>query len=121
MKFIKFACVCGSGTLLSLFILWFFTDIVGLHYLISYTISFLVVVTSNYLLNTFWTFKDKVKFRDGLLKYSATSLGTFCLRQGILYVSTDLFGIYYLLSALIATGSSFIFNYILSKRFVWAR
>lgn len=53
--------VGGSGTLLNLLILWVLTDIVGFHYLISYLISFSIVVTSNYILNTVWTFKDAVK------------------------------------------------------------
>jgi putative flippase GtrA len=32
---------------------------VGLHYLLAATCSFLVAVTSNYLLNRLWTFRDR--------------------------------------------------------------
>lgn len=112
--------VGGSGTLLNLLILWVLTDIVGFHYLISYLISFSIVVTSNYILNTVWTFKDTVKIKGGLLRYGAVSLGTLGIRQGLLFVFTDIVGIYYLISAIMVSVISFLLNFILSKRFVWA-
>lgn len=121
LQMIKFMFVGGSGTLLNLLFLWILTDFVGFHYLISYIISFCIVVTSNYILNSLWTFKEKKSGKKEYFKYAVISLGTLGVRQLFLYTFTDIFGIYYLLSAIIVTCISFLINFTLSKRYVWVK
>lgn len=121
LQMIKFMFVGGSGTLLNLLFLWILTDLAGFHYLISYIISFCIVLISNYTLNTYWTFKNSKRNNYGLLRYGLIGLGTLSIRQLLLYVFTDIFGIYYLLSAIIVTVISFIINFIFSKRYVWVK
>ena len=54
----KFCAVGAVGYLINLGV---YTALlhVGLHYLLAATCSFLVAVTSNYLLNRWWTFHDR--------------------------------------------------------------
>ena len=92
-QLLKFMCVGGSGTVLSILLLYIFTDLVGLHYILSYTISFITVVCSNYILNTLWTFKDKFN-KQGLARYTGISFVTFLFRQALLVLFTEVFGNY---------------------------
>ena len=116
-RLLKFMIVGGSGALLSLTILYVLTNLVGLHYLVSYMFAFIIVVCSNYLLNTFWTFKGKKN--NGIGRYVLISLCSLGVRQGLLFIFTDLLGLWYMLSAVIVIAGLFIINYIVSRRFVW--
>jgi dolichol-phosphate mannosyltransferase len=55
----KFCLVGASGTILNFAVFATLNKWFGLHYLIAATFSFLVAVTSNYLLNRHWTFRGK--------------------------------------------------------------
>jgi len=54
-----------------------------------------------------------------LLKYSSVGLSTFILDLAMLFILTDLFNIYYVLSASLAFLISFSVNYPLSRRYVF--
>ncbi len=80
-QLLKYMIVGGSGALLSLTILYILTNLVGLHYLVSYMFAFIIVVCSNYLLNTFWTFKGRKNY--GIGRYALISLLSLGVRQVI--------------------------------------
>jgi putative flippase GtrA len=60
---------------------------VGLHYLLAATCSFLVAVTSNYLLNRLWTFRDR---RGGIatqgMRFFVVSLASLGANLLVLHV-----------------------------------
>lgn len=118
VKLIKFAIVGASGTIIGLGILYLLSDIAGLHYLIANTFAFAVAVTSNYILNSLWTFRQSQKAR-GWLKYAGVSAITLGINEGILWLLTERLGLWYMLSAVIAVGFCFLINYSLSRRLVW--
>lgn len=118
LKIIKFGIVGASGALLGLGVLYFFTSVIGLYYMVSYLFAFLVSLTSNYFLNSYWTFKSKPYF-NGWLKYGGASIFTMLLNGGILWVLTDMFGIWYIISSICGTFIAFLANFALGKKYVW--
>jgi dolichol-phosphate mannosyltransferase len=58
-QLLKFCVVGASGTLLNFAVYATLNKWFDVHYLIAATVSFLVAVTSNYLLNRHWTFRGK--------------------------------------------------------------
>ncbi len=115
----KFMVVGASGALLGLAVQYILTSIVGLHYMASYVVAFVCSLTNNYLWNSWWTFGKKPNIR-GYAKYGASSLFTMALNGCILWLLTDICGLWYLASSAIGTLVAFSANYLLSKRLVWA-
>jgi dolichol-phosphate mannosyltransferase len=118
IKILRFACVGGTGAIIKLGILYLFTDIIGFTPALSYVVSFVFAVSSNYFFNTIWTFKDKLQSK-ALLKYSLVSLMTLGINEGILYILTYRLGVWYMISGVIGILVAFIINYTLSRRIVW--
>lgn len=118
-RLIKFLTVGASGAVISLSLLYLFTDIVGLHYMLSYLIAFVVAVANNYIWNSLWTFKDKKANFNELKKYVLVSLFTLGIREAILYLLTDTIGLWYIASGVLVIVTACLINFILSRKFVW--
>lgn len=119
LEAIKFAIVGGSGVVVGLSVLVLLTEVADFPYLISNIFAFLVSVLNNYLWNSHWTFETTPKVR-GYLKYVSTSLTALAISSLILFIGSDILGIYYLFSALIATLIGWPINFIISRKVVFA-
>ena len=100
-------------------ILYFLTDIVGIHYLISSTISFSVSVIFNYVASTKFVFDvgHKQTYKDVILfiVLSVIGLGINAL---LMYVGVDILHISYLIVKIGATAVVMVFNFITRKIFI---
>jgi len=112
---LKFALVGISGTIIKLGALFLLTDMIGLWYLASYGVAFVLSVISNYIWNSRWTFKN----RGGFIKYLGISGVTLSLNLGLVYLLTDIVGIWYIFSGAFGVLSAFLINYTLSRKYVW--
>jgi len=118
-RLIRFCLVGASGTIVGLSMLYFFTDVVGVFYLVSNVIAFTCSVTNNYLWNSKWTFSDKKASPTGYTKYIGTSLLGLGVNTSILWFLTSIIGIWYMASAIVAIVGAFLVNYTLSRKLVW--
>jgi len=118
-RLLKFLIVGASGASISLTILWLLTALAGWHYMLSYLVAFAISVSNNYLLNSLWTFNDKKAHFTGLSKYMLMSLATLSFRELLLYLFTDIAGIWYMASGVIAISIVCILNFVLSRKFIW--
>jgi len=111
---IKFAVVGGIGTLVNLSILYIFTDIIGVLYLISAAIAFNVALVNNYILNKIWTFKEDVKERilGKGIKYAIICIFALFVNLLVLFFLVEFFLIYYLFSQVGAIIAAFMINFI---------
>jgi dolichol-phosphate mannosyltransferase len=119
-QFIKFLIVGGLGTIITIVLLYIFTEFVGIYYIISSIFAFIIAMTHNFILNKIWTFKEKIslEFWNKYLKFVLVSISAFAVNISFLYIFTELIGIYYLLSQVLAIGVAFIINFSGSK--LWA-
>lgn len=114
----KFACVGASGVVVGLGSLYWLTENVGLYYLLSYPISFVLSVTNNYIWNSLWTFRQGSGML-GWMRYAAISALTLVINTALVYALTDWIGLWYMFSAMLGVLSAFLINYTMSRRFVW--
>ena len=95
----------------------------GLNYLISGAIAIEISILSNFVLNDFWTFRDR---RHGhmvvrLLKFNGLMLIGLVVNLAILYAGTAFLEVDYTLSNLVGIGAASLVRYWLSIRYTWIK
>jgi dolichol-phosphate mannosyltransferase len=120
-RLVKFGAVGASGVGVNLALLYFFTDVAGLHYAASALIAIEASIISNFLLNDRWTFKDRrdSKIWSRLLKFNTVSAAGIGVNMGIMALLVEVGGLHYLIAEFMAIMCAFIWNYTLSSRYVW--
>ncbi len=121
-RFIKFNLVGLSGVAVNEGMLVALTN-AGLFYLYSSAVAIEVSILTNFVLNDYWTFRDR---RQGsalvrLVKFNLLMLVGLATNLAIVFVATSTFGIYYALSNLIGIAAAFLLRYALSVRYTWMR
>ena len=118
-EFIKFSLVGSFGVIVNLLVLYFLTEFVGVYYLLSAILAFVLAATSNFIGNKLWTFNEH--FNENLprkyARFFLVSLFSLLINLMILYLLTEFFHVYYLVSQVLAIGCAFIFNFIGNK--IW--
>ncbi|MBR3161661.1 MAG: GtrA family protein [Bacilli bacterium] len=116
-QLLKFGIVGGIAFLIDFFVLYFCTDILNIHYLISSIISFTVSVIFNYILSVKWVFNvnnDNSK-KKNFIVFIVLSIIGLLINELIMYIMVDKFKIYYMLSKIVSTIVVMIFNFITRK------
>jgi len=124
-RFFKYVAVGASGIVVNEFFLFFFTEIVNLFFVVSSIIAIELSIISNFLLNDYWTFRDRVtahsrKLHRGL-KFNLVSLAGMGINVSVLYVLTAVAGFYYLFSNLVGIGIAFFWNYTVNFYWTWRK
>jgi len=109
--------VGASGVLVNLGLLYALKEYVGLWYLLSSALAIYLSMTTNFILNKTWTFKNTMSKQKTIFMYGkfiAISLVGMMIQLGFNYILVDKFSMYYLLAALvsivIASGVNFVLN-----------
>ena len=97
----------------------FCTEVLGIHYLISSTISFVVSVIFNYVASVKWVFdvnngKNQTQNMVFFITFSVIGLG---INQLIMWIGSDFMHISYMIVKLFATFIVMIFNYVTRKKY----
>lgn len=121
IQFFRYTLVGGVAFAIDFGLLFVLTEYVNFHYLISATFSFLVGLFVNYVLSTQWIFRNsKIKNKRvefilfGLI--GAIGLG---LNNVLLYIFTDLIGLYYMFSKLITAILVYVWNFLGRRYFLF--
>lgn len=111
----------GAATVVSfavdVAILYILTEIAGLNYLVSAAISFMTGSFVNYMICAFWVFNQK-RFESKSIEFSGFILIGFAgmgLNTALLWLFTDVAGLYYLWSRLISAVIGFFAKYLARK------
>jgi|SRR3989344_1235406 len=96
--------------------------VLGVPYLAGSIVGFLVAMFVGFVLQKYWTFKDRSleRARSQFALYSFTTLGNLALNTSIVYVLIGKLGVYHLLAqavgaAVVAAGSFFIYQIFIFK------
>lgn len=117
-QILKFGVVGGGAFLIDYSLLFILTDIFHIYYLTSSVISFIVSFIFNYILSITWVFEAKKQDVKQVVIFLILSLIGLGLNQIIMYLSVDIFKIYYMVSKLFATVIVMVYNFITRKIFV---
>jgi len=118
-EFVKFALVGLSGAIINIAILYWLTEYFGVYYIFSAICAFIIAVTTNFLFNKIWTFKENLTegFSKKYAQFFSVSLAALAVNILFLYIFTELFGIYYIISQVIAICIALIINFLGNK--IW--
>lgn len=116
-QFLRFAIVGGIATLMNLGLLYFSTEFLKIYYLISAILAWILSGIFNFLLNKKWTFNENIRDRTIMkyLKFSVVSIIALLFNISFLYLLTELFQIYYMLSQIMALSLSLGINFLGNK------
>lgn len=110
-QIIKFVIV-GSFAFIIDCMIFYLLNLLGLHYLISQIISFLVSFIFNYLLSIKWVFDAKENI---LFKFIVFSLIGLLLNEILLYIGIDILNKNTVITKVLSTIIVMIFNFITRK------
>jgi dolichol-phosphate mannosyltransferase len=120
---VKFMMVGLTGIVVNTFFLKYFTEGLGLYYLIAAVGSIEISILSNFILNEKWTFQEPENKVHGFLgrmaRYNMISLGGLVINLIVLAFLTSVIGIYYLISNVIGILCGFVFNYVGNRIVTW--
>ena len=118
-QILKFGLVGGTAFVIDYVLLYFCTEFLHIHYLISSIISFTVSVIFNYILSIKWIFdvKKKQDVKDFVIFIILSVIG-LGINSLIMYVMVEKFGVYYMLSKIVSTAVVMVYNFITRKIFI---
>ena len=97
--------------------LYILTSLLGVPYLYSGAITFLLGLTIVYVLSITWVFEHRTSVHPGIefLIFAIIGVVGLAINEGVLYVLTGLFGLYYLLSKAASVIIVFTWNFFARK------
>lgn len=118
-RVLKFVTVGLSGVIVNLGSLWLLVTFYNFPELYSAILSIELSIINNFILNDFWTFKDRRSgnFFYRLIKFHGSALGP--LINYLVYALLLLFGVNYLVADAIGIVCGFVANYMFSEFIVW--
>jgi len=114
----KYYAVGASGVLVNLGLLFYLTEYVGLWYFLSYTLAISASITSNFILNKFWTFRDSINSQRTIVmyvKFASVSFLGMAIQLSSVYFLVESLSIYYMLAALISISIAGAINFIINR------
>lgn len=125
-RIVKFVIVGLTGMGVNMGVLYLLTDKLGLYYIISAAFSWETSIISMFTMHELWTFRDlrgsgSSNVLRRLLKFNTIRLINPVISLAILSCLTELFGLHYLISNMIAILTVMIWNYLTSLNIVWRK
>ena len=123
-QLIKFGLVGGIAFLIDYGIMVFLTEVFKIPSLISAAISFTVSVIFNYIASVKWVFdvdKEKNSKTKELVVFILLSVVGLGINELIMWIMDKEFGIYYMISKIVATIVVMCYNFITRKLFLEKR
>ena len=121
IQFFRYAFVGGIATVVDWAVQYLITT-AGLHYLISAIFAFVAGLTVNYFLSKLFVFNSQ-KARMGnvaeFLSYGIIGLIGLGITMGLMFLLTDIAGLYFMLSKVITTFIVLFWNYLARKIFIY--
>jgi len=101
-------------------VLLLLTEVVGIHYLVSSAIAFLVSVIFNYILSITFVFEtDKRKSKGAQFGlFAIMSAGGLGINQMMMWLVSDVMFVPYQLSKFLATAVVMVYNFVTRKLFL---
>lgn len=119
-QFIMFTGVGAAAFFIDYGSLIVFTELFGIHYLLSTTLAFIVAVTFNYLASMRFVFAHRtdISRRREFVIFMVLSVIGLLLNNAGMYLGVEVCGIDYRITKILATGFVTVFNFCTRKTFL---
>ncbi|TRT62760.1 MULTISPECIES: GtrA family protein [unclassified Microcystis] len=112
-KFFSVGLVCTVFNYVGLYLL---TSILGIYYLVSFCIVWLLGNLLGYWLNKKYTFKSPKSIVGEIHKYYLVMLSSLLINLMIIYILVKYFQVWYLIASVLTTILGIFYNFILHKK-----
>lgn len=110
----------GTSTLLDFILLWIFTDILGLYYLLSGALSFIISISFNYNINHFWGFREtRREFSQGYSMFFIFGVIGLVLTLALLAFFVEIINLHYIIARALAAIFVGLWNYVMNIKFTF--
>ena len=120
---VKYIVSGGTAASVNFALLYFFTDTLGIWYLISAVLSFVVAFVVSFCFQKFWTFGDRST--EGMHSQAAVYLIVALVNLGIntalIYIFVEFVGIHYLVAQIMAGVIIACESFFVYRKFVFHR
>jgi len=125
VRFLKFCTVGTSGFVVNLGLLALFVEVAGLGKTLSVGISYEISIITNFILNDYWTFRDRRtaaygSFLNRGLKFNLVSLVGWGINLAVFSIFHNVVGLHYIVSAIIAVACAIFWNFISNVKWTWS-
>lgn len=116
-QLIRYTFVGGLAFVVDFGLLYILTEYIHLHYLVSATVSFIAGLIVNYIISTSWVFNKKTikNKRLEFFIFFLIGLAGLGFNNLFLWLFTDYFAIYYLISKILTTIIVYFWNFFARK------
>lgn len=113
IQFFRYLFVGGIAAVVNIGMLYVFTDVCHLHYILSNIFAFTLGLIVNYILSKKFVFQDNVSINKAkeFLIYAVIGVIGLGLDTLLIWLFTDVGSIYYMISKLISTLIVLIWNF----------
>ena len=123
MKIIRYIISGGTAAVVDIGLLYVFTDIMGVWYLLSAVLAFIVAFIVSFSLQKYWTFRDHSMERVGKQGsvYFMVAVANLIVNTLLVYIFTDWFDLYHIFSQILAAGLIAINSFFIYQRFIFKK
>lgn len=116
-QILKYLIAGSCGTFVNLALLYFFTDILLIWYLLSAVLAFILSFFVSFFLQKFWTFsdRDKQKIYRQMAAFLSVALANLVLNTLLMYLLVDSLEIWYMLAQFIISAFIAVESYLVYK------
>ena len=107
-----------AGYFTNILVIYCLTDLLGVHYILSAVLSFVVAFAVTFTMQKYWTFRDaSLATRNRqVVWYLIITLGSLGINVLLLYIFVDIFGLWYLSSQFVILGFIALISFLLNKK-----
>jgi putative flippase GtrA len=119
-RFLRFCLIGLFCALQNILILYLFSTILEIHYIISLIIQMVLVNSIGFYLNRRYTFlSNQGNFWHELWKYHTVMLSSFVSVSFIMYLLVEVFHLWYLHAFIVITIGMTIYNFLIHRRWTF--
>ncbi len=93
--------------------------VIGLWYILSNTIVYIVIFFFNFTLNRKWAFKSKARLGKQILQYGLLFVFNLLAINGLLYLLSDMAGLDPMISKILVMGAVVCWNFVIYKKVIY--
>lgn len=119
-QFMKFGVVGAAAFVIDYGLMVALTELAGVEYLLSATISFTASVVFNYLASMRYVFthKEGLSRRREFVIFVVLSVIGLAINDALMFLGTSFLGISYLITKIAATAVVMVYNFVTRKKFL---
>jgi putative flippase GtrA len=120
-RFFKFVASGATVAVVNLTTLSLFTELLGVWYLTSSILAYIVSFFVNFFLQKFWTFQDHEKHRTTfkMWVFFLNSLVNLILNALLMYTLVEVYSLWYVLAQCLVIGILMIMNYTVYRLYIF--